>query len=202
MNSQGQEAGRAGPPGGRPSRRAVLRGAGLAGAGVAVGGLAPPSLAATGGTGSRLGDDDPRFTLVVVPDTQYLFDADRGDPEPLEAALWYVVEHRSQNKIVFTAHLGDIVENAAAHELAAASRVFRVFDRHRVPYSVLAGNHDIDPRTDDQRGPSPYLEEFGPHRFRRLATYGGATANGSPTPRTADRHSGHRRLLALRPATG
>ncbi|MGY4772202.1 hypothetical protein ACXC9Q_35300 [Kribbella sp. CWNU-51] len=45
-------------------------------------------------------------------------------------------------------------------------------------YSVLAGNHDIDASRDDTRGPSPYLDTFPPERFRRMATYGGSTANG------------------------
>ena len=31
------------------------------------------------------GSDNPRFTLAVVPDTQYLFDTDRGDAAPLTA---------------------------------------------------------------------------------------------------------------------
>jgi hypothetical protein len=43
---------------------------------------------------------------------------------------------------------------------------------------VLAGNHDIDPHTDDQRGPSPYLDEFGPQRFRDSPTFRGASADG------------------------
>jgi hypothetical protein len=172
----------------RPTRRTVLRGAGIAGMALAgagavmAGGLTPPIL--TAGADARAwrpDPDDPRFTLAVIPDTQYLFDADRGDPAPLAATLGHILEQPGRENIVFTAHLGDIVENAAAAELAAASRVFRTFDRHRIPYSVLAGNHDIDPKTDDQRGPSPYLDEFGPHRFQRLATYGGATPDGYNT---------------------
>jgi len=172
------------PPGAhagrRSSRRAVLRGAGLAGAGaVAAGGWAQPASADPDDQSPN--PEDQRFTLVVIPDTQYLFDDDRGDPAPLAASLAHVAANRSRDNIVFTAHLGDIVENAAAHELAAAGRVFRAFDRRRIPYSVLAGNHDIAPDTDDQRGPSPYLDEFGPARFRRLATFGGATPDGYNT---------------------
>jgi len=42
---------------------------------------------------------------------------------------------------VFTAHLGDVVENAQASEFAQADPVFTILDRARMPYSVLAGNH-------------------------------------------------------------
>jgi len=125
--------------------------------------------------------EDPRFTIAVIPDTQYLFDEDRGDPEPLAASLRYIIDNRSRRNIVFTSHLGDIVENAAAAELAQAGEVFKIFDFHRVPYSVLAGNHDINPSTTDQRGPSAYLDVFGPQRFRPLPSFGGSTPDGYNT---------------------
>ena len=149
------------PVSGAPSRRTFLRGAGLVGAGAAAAGVlgvaAQPALAAeaSAATGSgKVDPEDPRFTIAVIPDTQYLFDADRGDPAPLTASLRYILDHREEHNIVFAAHLGDVVENAAAAELAAAGKVFDIFDKRKMPYSVLAGNHDIDSRTDDQRGPS------------------------------------------------
>jgi Concanavalin A-like lectin/glucanases superfamily len=53
---------------------------------------------------------------------------------------------------VFTAHLGDLTEHGITSEINGISRSFEVLDRRRVGYSVLAGNHDLDARTDDQRG--------------------------------------------------
>jgi hypothetical protein len=171
-----------------PSRRSFLQGAGLVGAGLvgggAAGALVPAlDLAGRGDDRSGAGHDpaSPRFTLAVIPDTQYLFDGDRGDPAPLAATLNWILDHRAERNIVLTAHLGDIVENAGAAELAEAGQVFEIFDRHRVPYSVLAGNHDIDASATDQRGPSPYLDVFGPHRTGRLPTYGGGTPDGYNT---------------------
>ncbi|MEH1164179.1 LamG-like jellyroll fold domain-containing protein [Micromonospora sp. CPCC 205539] len=165
-----------------PSRRnflagAGLVGAGLVGAGAGIGAFTPTPASAQ----SRPNTEDPRFTLAVIPDTQYLFDSDRGDPAPLAATLRWIQDRQADENIVFTTHLGDIVENAQASELAAAGEVFRIFDRRRTPYSVLAGNHDINPSTTDQRGPSPYLDVFGPKRFRPLATYRGATPDGYNT---------------------
>ncbi|WP_020391141.1 LamG-like jellyroll fold domain-containing protein [Kribbella catacumbae] len=122
--------------------------------------------------------ENPRFTLAVVPDTQYLFDLDRGDSAPLTATFEYLIEQRGVDNIVFTAQLGDVVENAQASEFAQADQVFAIMDRARMPYSVLAGNHDIDSSKDDQRGDSPYLKVFGPQRFRRMSTYGGSTPDG------------------------
>ena len=165
------------------SRRRLLQ-AGALGAGAAlvpaVSGALPAS-ATTSAAGASAGTadaDNPRFTVAVVPDTQYLFDLDRGDPAPLTASFKYLIEQRAAENIVFTAHLGDVVENAQASEFAKADPVFGVLDQARMPYSVLAGNHDIDGSKDDQRGDSAYLRTFGPQRFRRMSTYGGSTPDG------------------------
>jgi hypothetical protein len=164
------------------SRRRLLQ-AGVLGAGAAAflpaaSASASASGSAAAGSSSQPDVDHPRFTLAVVPDTQYLFDTDRGDPAPLTATFEYLIEQRAAENIVFTAHLGDVVENAQAAEFAKADPVFAVLDRARMPYSVLAGNHDIDGSKDDQRGDSAYLHTFGPQRFRKMSTYGGSTPEG------------------------
>ena len=138
------------------------------------------SAAAVSGTrtAGRIDTEHPRFTLAIVPDTQYQFDQDRGDPAPLTATFNWLIDNRTDENIVFMAHLGDVTENALAMEFAQADPVFKILDRARFPYSVLAGNHDIDGSKDDTRGPSPYLDTFSPRRFRWMPTYGGSTANG------------------------
>jgi hypothetical protein len=177
------------PAGAAVSRRTLLAagGAGLVGAGVVGAGLvgATPALAAGPDpqwTGSWRPDlDSPRFTLVVMPDTQDLFDEDRGDPAPLNASLRYVLAHGQDENIVFLAHLGDLTQNGLASEFDHIGQSFRLLDRYRVGYSVLAGNHDINSSTTDQRGDSPYLHTFGPQRFARAETFGGASPDGYNT---------------------
>jgi len=165
-----------------PSRRTFLRGAGAAGIGAAaLTALGPAAALATPTARWRPDPDSPRFTLAVIPDTQYLFDQDRGDAAPLDASLKYILDQSSEQNIVFVSHLGDLTENGLTSEFDGISRCFRALDRHRAGYAVLAGNHDIDAGKDDQRGPSPYLDAFGPHRFRRLPTFGGATPDGYNT---------------------
>jgi Calcineurin-like phosphoesterase len=164
------------------SRRRLLQ-AGVLGAGVAAflpaaSASASTSASAAAGGSSRPDVEHPRFTLAVVPDTQYLFDDDRGDSAPLTSTFEYLIEQRGAENIVFTAHLGDVVQNAQAAEFAKADPVFAVLDRAQMPYSVLAGNHDIDGSKDDQRGDSPYLHTFGPQRFRKMSTYRGSTPEG------------------------
>ncbi|MCC9705780.1 Tat pathway signal sequence domain protein [Streptomyces sp. MNU76] len=119
-----------------------------------------------------------RFTLAVMPDTQYLFDGPSIDQAPVEASLRYLLEHGAEENIVFLSHLGDLTQNGTARETAAIGEAFRLLDRRGVGYSVLAGNHDVRSSTDDQRGPTPYLDEFGPDRFAGRPTFGGASPDG------------------------
>ena len=128
--------------------------------------------------------DNPRFTLAVLPDTQYLLDDDRDEranPDPVVATFRYLLAPdaagREDRNIRFMAQLGDVTEHGNAQEMALADRAFRVLDGH-LPYAVAAGNHDINGRLDDQRGPSPFLSTFGPQRFRHDATFGGASPDG------------------------
>jgi concanavalin A-like lectin/glucanase superfamily protein len=175
-------------------RRAFLRNTGLLGAGVAALGLGSGVIApaaafadgdpydvttASGGLGGgrwRPDTSSPRFTLVVMPDTQYLFDQDRIHPAPLEASFRYVLDPGDDQNVVFLAHLGDVTQNGLASEYAAASPVFCLLDQKGVAYSVLAGNHDVS--GDDQRGPTPYLAAFPPSRFSHQSTYGGSSPDG------------------------
>jgi hypothetical protein len=187
----------------RLSRRGLLRAGGLAGAGAAALSLLPaaPALAAPAPAGAdavpawRPDPDSTRFTLVVMPDTQFLFDEDRGNPAPLDASLRYVLQHAREENIVFLAHLGDLTQNGKPGEFAGIGRSFQALDRAGADYSVLAGNHDINSSTDDQRGDTPYLREFGPSRFRGVRSLVAASPDGYNTAHLF--RAGGRRWLLL-----
>ncbi len=186
------------PPSSALSRRGFLITSGAAGAlGVAGLGGALPAVAATAsddaldasavkapaaqqGSGARWKPDtaSPRFTIAVLPDTQYLFDGASIHPEPLEASLRYVLAERDRHNILILAHLGDVTQNGAANEIQAASAQFTLLDKAGAAWSVLAGNHDVDGSTDDQRGRTPYLDAFGPKRFRKSPSYRGSSPDG------------------------
>jgi hypothetical protein len=117
----------------------------------------------------------PRFTIAVLPDTQYLLDEGGSDQEPVRETLRYLARERRDENIVFLAHVGDVTEHGTDQEMRIADGVFSSV---ATPYSVLAGNHDVRSSTDDQRGDTPYLRTFGPRRFARMATYGGSSPDG------------------------
>ena len=124
--------------------------------------------------GGRPDTAAPQFTIAVLPDTQYLLDDGGSDAEPVRATLRHLVREQARDNVVFMTQLGDVTEHGTATEMRAASRAFDAAGR--LPYSVLAGNHDVS--GDDQRGDTPYLRTFGPQRFARMSTYGGSSADG------------------------
>ncbi|MGO4454580.1 LamG-like jellyroll fold domain-containing protein [Arthrobacter sp. RAF14] len=146
------------------SRRAVIIGS-LAGAAAltiptAASAAATPEaeIPATGQGADGRGTSGGRtFTLAVIPDTQYLFDGDSLHPEPLEATVAWLSR---LDDLAFVAHLGDVTQNGRQREFAAAAGPFNTLKSRRIPFSVLAGNHDVDSHTDDRRGPTPFLGTF------------------------------------------
>ncbi|MFC8517031.1 LamG-like jellyroll fold domain-containing protein [Streptomyces sp. NPDC057257] len=166
-------------------RRSFLRATALLGA-AATAGVALPAVAEAApasASGRRPDTESRRFTLAVMPDTQYLFDGPSIDKEPVEASLRYLLEQGDEpgENIVFLSHLGDLTQNGATAEFAAISEAFELLDRKGVGYSVLAGNHDVKSSTTDQRGSTPYLDAFGPSRFKGHKTFGGASDDGYNT---------------------
>ncbi|MFF8393153.1 LamG-like jellyroll fold domain-containing protein [Streptomyces sp. NPDC016172] len=159
-------------------RRSFLRATALLGASAAAVTALPAAGAEAATSTWRPDPHSRRFTLAVMPDTQYLFDGPSIDKAPVEASLRYLLEHGSQENIVFLSHLGDLTQNGAKEEFAAIGEAFRLLDRRGVGYSVLAGNHDVKPSTTDQRGTTPYLDAFGPRRFKEQRTFGGASPDG------------------------
>ncbi|WP_436534365.1 LamG-like jellyroll fold domain-containing protein [Actinoplanes sp. HUAS TT8] len=144
--------------------------------------IAAPAVTAFGtepaeATPARFDTHNPRFALAVLPDTQYLFDADSADPAPLRATFKYLLEQRTDLNVAFLTHLGDVTEHGTEQEITLAGSTFTAIDG-RLPYSVLAGNHDVSSGTDDQRGDTPYRKVFGPDRFRHAATFLGSSADG------------------------
>jgi len=164
-------------------RRSFLRATALLGA-AATAGVALPAVAEAApehAGGHRPDPESRRFTLAVMPDTQYLFDGPSIDKAPVEASLRYLLEHGRDENIVFLSHLGDLTQNGAEEEFAAIGEAFGLLDRRGAGYSVLAGNHDVRSSTDDQRGSTPYLDTFGPRRFNDASTFGGASSDGYNT---------------------
>jgi len=180
------------------TRRSFLRTAGLAGAGAAAlgagalggGGLLDPQPALASISNESLGNgkwspdlESPRFTIAVMPDTQFLYFAPSIMPEPQLASFKYIVDRANgdSENIVFMAHLGDLTEDGLATEFGPVGEVFDYLDQRGAAYSVLAGNHDVNSGTTDQRGSTPYLTTMGPQRFAKSKSFLAADSTGYNT---------------------
>src|SRR3954465_1767234 len=83
------------------------------------------------------------FAIAVLPDTQYLFDADSADPAPLRETFDFLLRERGgEDNVAFMTHLGDVTEHGTEQEIALAGQTFKAIDG-KLPYSVLGGNHDV-----------------------------------------------------------
>jgi hypothetical protein len=197
----------------RPQRRTLLK-MGLASAsGLSVGGL----LAGCGGGNGEVGNTGSgggaapvvvppstqisSFALAVLPDTQFYsryatssesnqYQRHYGN-EPFAAQTNWVARNAAALNIPFLIHLGDVVDQVGKPEQwKVADSAMQVLEVNKVPYSILAGNHDVvndldytgdqTKGTDTQRvlANEPYLQWFGTRRAQRQATFGGRDSTG------------------------
>ncbi|MEO7588535.1 MAG: metallophosphoesterase [Arachnia sp.] len=113
---------------------------------------------------------DP-FSLLVIADSQYLFDGSRQNPELLAATFDEVASLQRSGAIapvVHVIHVGDVTEHGWAGECSAAletlSRGAQVLvSGMKAPAMTIAtGNHDVEHHSRDDRGLTPFVETFGP----------------------------------------
>lgn len=132
-----------------------------------------------------------RFTLAVLPDTQFYsrYAADQFIPrygkDPFQVQTEWIAEHAEELNIPFVTHVGDVVDRAGnAGEWVAADRAMDVLDAADVPYGILAGNHDVNNSsdtwydTDYTVANERYWQNFGPNRADPPSTLKGRDATG------------------------
>ena len=143
------------------------------------------------------------FGLAVLPDTQFYSRyttaetgnqfARRYGSEPFLAQTQWIAANAAALRIPFVIHLGDVVDQATRpQQWAVADTAMKALEDARVPYSILAGNHDVrqdigyNGSADQAAGTDatrdlaaePYLQNFGRDRAARQATFGGRDASG------------------------
>jgi hypothetical protein len=137
------------------------------------------------------------FTIVVIPDTQFLA---RDKSPAFTAQTTWIKNHVADKNIVFVTHEGDIVDtyNSPA-QWANAQAAMSVLDSAGIPWGVTPGNHDMgqmaSPPVYDY---SSFLTNFGPTstHFSGKSWYGGASGTGGSSYQffTAN---GTRRFLSI-----
>ncbi|WP_431836129.1 metallophosphoesterase [Cellulomonas sp. Y8] len=177
----------------RAPARALAAVAAAAVAGTLLAAAPPAASAAAPAAVPAAASDEPgsRFTLAVLPDTQFYsrYSADQFLPrygtDPFREQTRFLVEHADELNIPFVTHLGDVVDRVGqTAEWQAADTAMRTLEEGGLPYSILPGNHDVrnsdDTLDDTDYDPAnePFLQYFGPARAATQATYGGSDPTG------------------------
>ncbi|MCO4773515.1 MAG: metallophosphoesterase [Deltaproteobacteria bacterium] len=120
-------------------------------------------------TAEDTGDaEDPWFTLLVIPDTQYL----TLNPEygMLETMMEWILDNHEALNIKMVLQEGDLTHNNTDAEWAEADAGFSMLDGV-VPYAVCVGNHDMEGNDPSQRDTTRFNQVFGLERWRQTQTF-------------------------------
>jgi hypothetical protein len=159
--------------------------------------------ASTDGTQNGAANTVSSFALAVLPDTQFYsryattdenlqFQRKYGST-PYVAQTKWIVDNAAALRIPFTIHLGDVVDQQGKPlQWQVADSAMKVLESAKMPYSILAGNHDVisdvdyvdassqSANTDAQRNlaKEPYLQTFPTTRAQQQETFGGRDPSG------------------------
>ena len=128
-----------------------------------------------------------RFTLGILPDTQFhsrYATEESGDQfaalygsEPFTSQTSWLVNNAAAYDISGVLHLGDIVDQAGkTQQWEVADAAMAVLENGKLPYSILAGNHDV---TD---GGTNYFATFPVSRAQSQAYADGTTTFAGASP--------------------
>ncbi len=171
-------------------------GAGLLSACGEDGAGATADTAITTSASSRTSTATTSFTIAVLPDTQFYsryattdeseqFQRKYGST-PFAAQTKWIADNAAAYNIPFVIHLGDVVDQVGKpNQWRIADAAMKQLETARIPYSILAGNHDVvtdyeyrgpwdqSSGTDAQRnlGAEPYLQWFPKSRAATQATF-------------------------------
>lgn len=112
------------------------------------------------------------FTFVWMTDTQYYSES---YPFIYQRQVDWIADKQEELNIQYVFHTGDLVDDANDFvQWDVADQSMKVLDDANIPYGVLAGNHDVDHKTNDYNN---YYKYFSADRFSDRPYYGGSYLN-------------------------
>ncbi|MCM3598544.1 metallophosphoesterase [Metabacillus idriensis] len=111
-------------------------------------------------------------TIVWLSDTQYYA---KTYPEIMIKQIQWIIENRDKYNIRYVFHTGDLVDQPNDDvQWERTDQILKMLDMTRIPYGVLAGNHDL---VHTEQPYKVFTDHFGYHRFIRQPFYGGSFEN-------------------------
>ncbi|RYD30077.1 MAG: hypothetical protein EOP87_17220, partial [Verrucomicrobiaceae bacterium] len=139
------------------------------------------------------GQETSSFGIMFIPDTQFYsryaapaggnqFSARFGS-NPFEVQTEWIAKFANQLQIPMAVHLGDVVDRAGtAGEWEHASLAMKTLDDADYPYSILAGNHDVNNggQWSNERtlASEPFPARFPLSRAQQQSTFRGMSPDG------------------------
>lgn len=118
------------------------------------------------------------FVLAVIGDTQYYTLEDLPELRPLFGAQTkWIAESATRLKIPYVVHLGDVVNFNQRVEWGYARDAMSILD-DKVPYAMVAGNHDYGPLGNAATRATFMNEFFSYDQVSLWPTFGGAFEPG------------------------
>ncbi|MFD1770488.1 metallophosphoesterase [Sphingobacterium suaedae] len=131
--------------------------------------------------------NDKRFSIAIIPDTQYNTKESQGGTNALfEAQVDWILANREHEQIAYVIHLGDITDDGdqASAQWENAAKVMYKLEKplpglpHGIPYGLAVGNHDQYPSQLAVSGTTRYFNTyFGVDHFKGRPYYGGNFRN-------------------------
>ncbi|WP_166245392.1 S-layer homology domain-containing protein [Paenibacillus turpanensis] len=117
---------------------------------------------------------EDNYNILFVPDIQKPI---RYMPEIVEEQTRWIADHAEENNVVFTAFMGDIVDQwNVESEWFAANKAITFLDYVKAPYMTIAGNHDYEYWWGGND--KPYLTYFGKNRYSDKPYYTNESPSG------------------------
>ncbi|MGH1144981.1 lamin tail domain-containing protein [Bacillus pseudomycoides] len=107
------------------------------------------------------------YTFVWMSDTQYYSES---YPYIYKSQVDWIAAQKDPLNIKYVFHTGDLVDKSYQEfQWQRADEYMKVLENAKVPYGVLAGNHDVNHKDEDYTAYSKY---FGDWRFKDKPFYG------------------------------
>jgi len=131
------------------------------------------------------------FTIILLPDTQ---DCIARKSEVFASQIDWILNNIAPLNIVQVIHLGDVTDGNSEKEWNAAANIMSRLDG-KVPYSIAAGNHDLDHRSP--RDPVLYNRFFPVTDFEKKEGWGGTYMPGHLENSYSFFNAGGKRYMVL-----
>ena len=114
------------------------------------------------------------WTIVILPDIQHYSE---DFPGLLRLQMDWIAENKDKHNITYVLQNGDITNRSSRREWKNAQSAFKTLDSV-VPYAIVPGNHDYEPRAMAHTRDSKINEYFPPEHFKNWPTFGGTMEKG------------------------